>query len=40
MKNFFKMRINWMKKHPILASRIAFVKGVVFTILFYEFVLK
>ena len=29
-----------MKKHPILAFRIAFVKGVVFTILFYEFVLK
>ena len=28
-----------MKKHPILAARIAFVKGVVFTVLLYEFVL-
>lgn len=40
MKKFFEMRKNWMKKNPILAARIAFVKGVLFTILFYEFVLK
>ena len=40
MKKFFKMRKDWIKKHPILTARIAFVKGVLFTILFYEFVLK
>ena len=40
MKKFLEMRKNWMKKNPILTARIAFVKGALFTILFYEFVLK
>ncbi len=40
MKKFFKMRKDWMKKYPILTARIAFVKGVLFTISFYELVLK
>jgi len=40
MKRFFETRKNWMKKNLILTARIAFVKGVLFTILLYEFVLK
>ncbi len=40
MKKFFEIRKNWMKKNPILTARIAFVKGVLFTVLLYEFVLK
>ena len=40
MKKFFEIRKNWMKKNPILTARIAFLKGVPFTVLFYEFVLK
>ena len=40
MKSFFEWRLNWIKKNPVLAARIAFVKGLVFTILFYEFILN
>lgn len=38
MKNFFKWRLDWIKKNPVLSTRIAFIKGVVFTIIFYEFI--
>ena len=40
MKKFLEMQKNWMKKNLILTARIAFVKGALFTILFYEFILK
>jgi len=40
MKKFFEMRLNWIRKNPVLAAYIAFFKGVIFTILFYEFILK
>ena len=39
MKSFGNAK-KLMKKNPILTARIAFVKGALFTILFYEFILK
>ena len=31
---------NWIRKNPILASYIAFVKGILITVLIYEFIIK
>ena len=31
---------DWIRKNPILASYIAFVKGILITVLVYEFIIK
>jgi hypothetical protein len=40
MKKFFKWRLKWINTNPLLAAYIAFFKGVIFTVLFYEFILS
>ena len=40
MKKFFKWRLKWINTNPLLAAYIAFFKGVIFTVLFYEFILN
>jgi len=39
MKNYIKTKYDWVRKNPIKASWIGFFKGIIYTILFYEFVL-
>ena len=31
---------NWIRKNPILASYIAFAKGILLTVLIYEFIIN
>ena len=40
MKKLITKKLNFIKEHPILATLIGFLKGVIFTVLFYEFILK
>jgi len=40
MKKFWQWRNNFIKKNTMLSVYIAFFKGVVFTVLIYEFLLK
>tara|TARA_Y100000389_G_scaffold5401_1_gene5166 strand:- start:86 stop:208 length:123 start_codon:yes stop_codon:yes gene_type:complete len=40
MKNIYVKQLNWIRKNPVLAAYLAFFKGVIFTVLFYEFILK
>ena len=40
MKNFWKWRHNFMVNNPILVSYIAFAKGILLTILVYEFIVN
>tara|TARA_B100000530_G_C15568225_1_gene333392 strand:- start:250 stop:375 length:126 start_codon:yes stop_codon:yes gene_type:complete len=39
IKSYLNKKYDWVRKNPIKASWIGFFKGVVYTILFYEFVL-
>jgi len=40
MKNFWKWRHNFMVNNPILSSYIAFAKGILLTVLIYEFIIN
>jgi hypothetical protein len=40
MKKLWKWRHNFMVNNPILTSYIAFVKGILLTVLFYEFIIN
>ena len=40
MKKLWKWRHNFMVNNPILASYIAFAKGILITVLIYEFIIK
>ena len=39
-KKLITKKLNFIKEHPVLASLIGFLKGVILTVLFYEFILK
>ena len=40
MKNIYKKQLDWIRKNPVFAAYLAFFKGIIFTVLFYEFILK
>jgi len=40
MFRFIKWKYNWIRKNPVKASWVGFLKGIIYTILFYEFLLK
>jgi len=37
--NYIKRKYDWVRKNPVKASWIGFIKGILYTILFYEFIL-
>jgi len=40
LKKYIKWKYNWVRKNPIKAAWLGFLKGIIYTILFYEFLLK
>jgi hypothetical protein len=39
MKRYLNKKYEWVIKNPIKSSWIGLIKGVIYTILFYEFVI-
>jgi len=39
-KNYLNKKYDWVRKNPVKASWIGFFKGVIYTILVYEFIIK
>ncbi len=39
MKRYLDKKYEWVRKNPIISSWIGFIKGVIYTVFFYEFVI-
>jgi len=39
MKRYLNKKYEWVRKNPIKSSWIGFIKGVIYTVLFYELVI-
>ena len=40
LRDYLIKKYKWVRNNPIKASWIGFFKGVIYTILFYEFIIK
>jgi hypothetical protein len=39
-KSYIEKKYNWVRKNPILSAWIGFLKGTIYTILVYEFLIR
>ena len=37
LKKYINTKYNWVRKNPVLSSWLGFLKGIIYTILAYEF---